>query len=94
MTVRTTFESSVKTAAAVKLASDFATEQVRQSTIDLSNSVVGYSTSSGNYAALAAAVVAAQKAALVSGLSAEATKQIALANARDVLRTAGDVGPT
>lgn len=93
MSNRSVYEAAVKTAAATKVTTDLATEVARQTTIDGSNFVVGYNNVNGNNANLQAAHVTARKQALVSGLAAEAARQIAITNARDTLRATGDVGP-
>jgi hypothetical protein len=93
MTSRTTYEASVKSAAATKISTELANEMTRQTTIDASNSVAGYNLQTGNYANLAAAHATARKQAVVNGLAAEAARQIAISNARDTLRATGDVGP-
>jgi hypothetical protein len=89
MTARETYNASVLIAATTKAATVAAAETTKQTLIDGSNSVVGYTTSAGNYGNLAAAIKAAALAKANSLFAAEQTKQAALAVARDVLRTAG-----
>jgi hypothetical protein len=93
MAPRDTFIAAVATAAKTKVATDLQTEMVRQSTINAAGCDVGYNNVSGNYANLKAACDSATKAALAAGIAAEAARQIAVTNARDVLRNSGDLGP-
>jgi len=93
MTARTTYEASVKTAAAIKISTELTNEVLRQTTVDASASVVGYNLQTGNYANFAAAHATARKQAVVNGLAAEAARQIAISTAKDLLRDAGDKGP-
>jgi hypothetical protein len=93
MTARTTFEVAVKSAGATAVASGLTNETIRQATIDLQNSVVGYNNGGGSYAALAAAVKSATAAKLVADNAVEAAKQASLGAARDALRVAADFGP-
>jgi hypothetical protein len=90
MTARTTYEASVKTAESAKVATLIAAETTKQTTVDASLSVVGYTLQSGNYASLAAAVKSANAAKLNSVFAAEQARQAALAAARDTLRDSGD----
>jgi hypothetical protein len=93
MTARTTFEASVKTATAAKVASDLADATLAQETINQSGVNVGYNLQTGSYSALKTAVDNARKTALSNGLLREQTKQAALMVARDLLRDSGDRAP-
>jgi hypothetical protein len=89
MSNRDTYNSSVKSATATQAASVSSAELTKQTTIDNSNSVQGYSLQSGNYGALASATKSAAAAKAASLFAAEQAKQIAIGLARDVLRSAG-----
>jgi hypothetical protein len=90
MTARETYNSSVKSAALTQLATVIAAETTKQCLIDGSNSVVGYTTSAGNYGNLAAAIKSANAAKLATVYAAEVVKQAATMVARDSLRDSGD----
>ena len=85
------YETTVKAAGPTQLTSVVAAEQVRQTTIDAANSVVGLNLINGN-AAYVTAVIAANIAKLESLNSAEKVKQASQAAARELLRadTVGD----
>lgn len=93
MAARDTFIASVVTASTTKAATVAAAVATAQTTIDNSNSVVGYTTSAGNYGNLASAIKTANAAKLASIYAAEVAKQAAVALARDTLRTAADFAP-
>ena len=93
MSNRDTYASTVKAAEAVKVATVIAAETTKQTTIDMSKSVVGYTLQTGNFANLDAATKAANTAKLNSVFAAEQAKQAARDAARDTLRAAGDFGP-
>jgi hypothetical protein len=93
MTARDTYTASVKAAASVQAASLVANEGAKQTTIDASKSVVGYTLQTGNMANLQASVTAANKAKFAADFAAEQTKQAAIAAARETLRATGDLAP-
>jgi hypothetical protein len=93
MSARDTFNAAVVTATKTKVATDLQTEMVRQATLDAANSVVGYTTQSGNYSTLAAAVKNSVAANLAAGIAAEQARQAAIGAARDALRATGDLAP-
>jgi hypothetical protein len=93
MTARDTFTTSVKTAIATKAATVHIAEMTKQTTIDASKSVVGYTTQAGNYANLASAVKTANQAKLDAVYAAEVARQSAVDVARDTLRDSGDKAP-
>jgi hypothetical protein len=90
---RDTFNASVKTAVATKIASDVSNEIARQETINQSGVNAGYNLQTGNYANLLAAHISARKAKLAADYAAEQAKQASLAAARDTLRATGDLAP-
>lgn len=92
MTSRDTYNSSIKTAVATNTSSVHSAEAAKQTTIDASLSVVGYTLQSGNYANLAASIKSAIAANQASLLAAEKAKQASIAAARDTLRGTGDLG--
>lgn len=90
MTARDTYASSVKSAETSKVASLTVNETTKQTTIDASKSVVGYTLQTGNYANLASAVATANAAKVTADRLAEHNKQVARDTARDILRNSGD----
>lgn len=93
MTARSTYESTVKTAAQTKTASVSAAETSAQETINASGCNVGYNLQTGNNVNLIAAIKSAVAAKLASVNAAEAAKQAAIAVAKDTLRSNNDFGP-
>lgn len=93
MSARSTYEATVKAASATQFSSKIMNETVKQTAIDSSKSVAGYSLQSGNFAALDAATKAANIAKAAADYAAESVKQAARDVARDTLRATGDVGP-
>lgn len=92
MTARTTFETTVKSAAQTQISAVIAAEMPRQETVNQSGCNVAYSLQTGNYANFAAAVKAANATKFAALTAAEVAKQAALMVARDTLRATGDVG--
>jgi hypothetical protein len=93
MTARTVYEAAILAAASAKTATLTSNETTKQTTIDGAKSIVGYTTQTGNYANLAAAVKAANQAKWDADFLAEQQKQQAVMQARDALRASGDRSP-
>jgi hypothetical protein len=91
MAARDVYNASQVTATTTKAATVASAVVAAQTTIDGSNSVVGYTTSAGNYGNLKAAILAANAAKAASLFAAEAARQTSVAVSRDTLRTAGDL---
>jgi hypothetical protein len=91
MSNRDTFNASIKTAGATKLASDLTNEVARQTTIDAQRA--GYTLQTGSYSALKAAYDSAAKAKIAADIAAEAAKNASIMVARDTLRDTGDRAP-
>jgi|ERR1700730_8809415 len=80
-----TFESTVKTAQATKIAVDAATEAARQSSVDAANRAYA---AGGSYSSFLASITAANVAYLSGRVANEHNRQIAHTNAIDVMRAA------
>lgn len=92
MSARDTFQASVKSACQAQVATLITAAATKQETINASGVNVGYTTQTGNYANLAAAVKNANQASWLATFNAEHAKQVAINNARDALRDTGDKG--
>jgi hypothetical protein len=85
------YQQSVATAAVTaKAAKDYA-ETVKQGTIAAASSSVGYRPGFGSSGAYAAACAAAATQKLIDLVAADATKQAAISNAKDLLRSQGEI---
>lgn len=89
MSARDTYNATIAAAALAHAAARAAAFTVHQTTIDASNSVVGYNLQSGNYANLLSSVKTANAAKLEAFAAAERAKQASHAAARDTLRATG-----
>lgn len=90
---RDTYNTTVRNAALTQVATSVTNEITRQTTIDAAKSAVGYTLQTGTYSTFAAAVANANKAAVAAAILAEHNKQVAISNARDLLRDSGDKAP-
>lgn len=93
MSLRDTYNSSVKSATVTKTATLLANETTKQETINASGVNVGYNLQTGTYSTFAAAVKAANQSKRDSDFAAEQARQAAHAVARDTLRATGDLAP-
>lgn len=93
MTARDTYNATLVSAGAAKHVALAVAETAKQTTVDASNSVVGYTLQFGNNVNLIAAVKSAAAAKAAAVLAAEQAKQASIAAARDTLRGTGDLAP-
>jgi len=86
------FEASIKAAAVVAAASKAINTTTEQGIITAGGSAVGFRPGfPANYATYAAAVAAAAAQKLIDDAAVEQAKQAAIANARDLLRSQGEI---
>jgi hypothetical protein len=93
VTSRSTYESSVRATAAVLTNSENANVAAYQTTIDASNSVVGYNLQTGNNAALVSAMKSATAALAVARQAERWAQMASIDQAKNTLTATGDVGP-
>ena len=95
MTARDTYTASVKSALATAVAAKVSNAVVAQTTRDASGCNLGIlvATNSTNFAAFDTATRNANAAYYAAQILAEHNKQIAIQNAKDILRGTGDLAP-
>jgi hypothetical protein len=90
----TTFENSVKAAGTAALTTKASNETIRQGIIMAGGSAIGFRPGwPTNYATYAAAVAAAAAQKPIDDAAVEQAKQGTIANARDLLRSQGEIAP-
>jgi hypothetical protein len=86
------YQTSVAAAGAAAVIAKATAETVRQGTIAAASSSVGYRPGfPGAYSAYAAACAAASAQKLIDLVAADTTKQAAISNAKDLLRSQGEI---